>query len=78
MFAERDGEVVGMTSGYTGTQQRGFTEEPLKRAAGRRAFRMKCVGTVLRPLWRILETVAEEDFYLQGIAVEPSPRLAST
>ena len=33
MFAERAGVVVGMSSAYTGTQHRGFSEEPLKRAA---------------------------------------------
>ena len=74
MFAEREGVVIGMTSAYTGMQHRGFSEEPLKRAAGRSAFRMRCVRTLLWPLWRILETVAEDDFYLQGIAVEPKLR----
>lgn len=74
MFAEREGDVVGMSSAYTGAQHRGFSEDPLKRAAGRSAYRMKCVRTLLRPLWRILETVAEGDFYLQGIAVVPNLR----
>ena len=74
MFAERAGVVVGMSSAYTGTQHRGFSEEPLKRAAGRSAFRMKAVRILFAPLWRILETVPEEDFYLQSIAVEPELR----
>lgn len=74
MFAERAGVVVGMSSAYTGTQHRGFSEEPLKRAAGRSAFRMKVVRILFAPLWRILETVPEEDFYLQSIAVEPELR----
>ena len=74
MFAERDGEIAGMSSAFTGAQHRGFSEEPLRRAAGRAAFRMRCVQMLLRPLWRILNTVPEGDFYLQGMAVEPELR----
>ena len=74
MFAEREGVVVGMSLAYTGAQHRGFSDEPLKRAAGRSALRMKLVRMLLAPLWRILDTVPERDFYLQGIAVEPTLR----
>ena len=35
---------------------------------------MKAVRILFAPLWRILETVPEEDFYLQSIAVEPELR----
>lgn len=73
-FAERDGVVVGMTLAYTGTQQHGFSDEPLKRAAGRTALRMKLIRFFLAPLWRILEKIPETDFYLQAIAVEPELR----
>ena len=73
-FAECEGVVVGMSSVFTGAQHRGFSEEPLKRAAGRSAFRMGCVRTLFRPLWRILETIPDEDFYLHGIAVDPDLR----
>ena len=74
MFAEREGVVVGMSLAYTGVQHRGFSDEPLKRAAGRSALRMKLVRILLAPLWRILDTVQESDFYLHGIAVEPELR----
>ena len=74
MFAEREGVVVGMSSAYTGAQHRDFSDEPLKRAAGRSALRMKLVRTLLAPLWRILDTIPEGDLYLQGIAVEPELR----
>jgi len=74
MFAEREGVVVGMSLAYTGMQHRGFSDEPLKRAAGRSALRMKLVRMLLAPLWRILDTVQESDFYLHGIAVEPELR----
>ena len=74
VFAERDGVIAGMSSAFTGAKHRTFSEEPLRRAAGRAAFRMRCVRTLLAPLWRILNTVAAEDFYLQGMAVEPELR----
>ena len=35
---------------------------------------MRVVRLVLAPLWRILETVPEGDFYLQAIAVDPELR----
>lgn len=74
MFAEQEGVVVGMSLAYTGAQHRGFSDEPLKRAAGRSARRMRLVRFLLAPLWRILETVPERDFYLQSIAVDPELR----
>lgn len=74
IFAEREGVVVGMSLAYTGVQHRGFSDEPLKRAAGRSALRMRIVRTLLAPLWRVLDTVQESDFYLHGIAVEPELR----
>ncbi len=43
-------------------------------AAGRNARRMRVVRTLFAPLWRILESVPEEDFYLQSLAVEPKLR----
>ncbi len=73
-FAECDSVVAGMSSAFTSAQHRSFSEEPLRRAAGRSALRMMCMRTLLGPLWRILNTVAEDDFYLQGIAVEPHLR----
>ena len=74
VFAERDGVIAGMSSAFTGAQHRSFSEEPLRRAAGRSAFRMRCVRTLLGPLWRILNTVAEGDFDIQGMAVDPDLR----
>ncbi len=73
-FAERSGELVGMTSAYTGAQLRGFSESSLVRAAGNFPLRLKCMRVLLAPVFRILNTVADEDFYLQGISVEPSLR----
>jgi len=74
VVAERDGVIVGMSLAYTGEQHREFSDEPLERAAGRAARRMKMARLLLAPLWRILETVPEGDFYLQAIAVDPELR----
>ncbi len=74
VFAEQGGTVVGMSLAYTGAQNSGFSDEPLKRAAGRSAPRMKLLRLLLAPLWRVLKTIPEGDFYLQGIAVEPGLR----
>ena len=74
IFAEKDGKVVGMSSSFSGVQHREFSEEPLKKAASRSAVRMKIVRTLFSPLWRILESIPNDDFYIQGIAVEPKLR----
>ena len=74
VFAERNGVVVGMSSTFTAAQRRGFSDEPLELAAGRAVRRMKVVRLLLAPLWRILETVPEGDFYLQALAVDPERR----
>ena len=38
------------------------------------AIQLKLVKTIFAPVWRILETIPEGDFCLQGIAIEPQPR----
>lgn len=73
-FAVREGDIVGMVSGYTGRQHRDSSDRPLREAAGGRAFRMRCVKALLRPLWRIIDTVPPDDFYLQAIAVDCDAR----
>ena len=73
-FAEHDEVIVGMVSGYTAEQHRRFSEQPLKQAAGNRALRMRVVRILLAPLWRILNTLADGDFYLQAIAVDKELR----
>ena len=74
VFAEVDAKIVGMCSTFTENQQRTFSEEPLLRAAGKNVIRLKLVRTLFAPLWRVLETIPEGDFYLQGIAIDPELR----
>jgi ribosomal protein S18 acetylase RimI-like enzyme len=69
-FAERDNDIAGMVSGYTAEQHRGSTDQPLKQAAGRLHLRMMVVSILFAPLLRIIDTIADGDFYLQAIAVD--------
>ena len=73
-FAEHHEVIVGMASGFTAEQHRRFSEQPLKQAAANRAWRMRTVRILCAPLWRILNTIANDDFYLQAIAVDKGLR----
>ena len=74
IFAEDDHRIVGMASGFTAEQHRSFSEQPLKEAAGYQAFRMRVVKTLLAPMMRILNTLADGDFYLLSIATDQEYR----
>jgi len=73
-FAERDNVIVGMVSGYTAEQHRRSSRQPLKQAAGRRNIRMRIVLILFAPLMRIIDSIADGDFYLQAIAVDKELR----
>ena len=73
-FAECDNVIVGMVSGYTAEQHRRSSRQPLKEAAGRRNLRMRIVLTLSAPLTRIIDSIADGDFYLQAIAVDKELR----
>ena len=73
-FAERDKVIVGMVSGYTAEQHRCSSRQPLKQAAGRRNLRMRIVLILCTPLMRIIDSIADGDFYLQAIAVDKELR----
>ena len=73
-FAEHDKVIVGMASSFTARQRRCFSDQPLKRAAGNRHLRMSVVTTLCAPLLRIVDTIADGDFYLQAIAVDKELR----
>jgi len=69
-FAEHDKVIVGMVSGYTAEQHRRSSDKPLKQAAGRQHVRMMVISTLLAPLMRIVDTIADDDFYILAIAVD--------
>ena len=73
-FAERDGAIVGMVSGYTAAQHRRSSDLPLRQAAGRQNLRFRVVSTVFSPLFRIMDQIGDDDYYLQAIAVDPAIR----
>ena len=74
IVAEQDGRPVGMASGFTGKRRRGFSERPLRGAAGFPTFRYHLLGLLLAPLFRKLSKVEDEEFYLLCIAVDPDAR----
>ncbi len=72
--AERDTVIVGMVAAYTAEQHRRSSAQPLKRAAGRRNLRMRLAFFLFAPLFRILDSIAEGDLYVQTIAVDTARR----
>ena len=74
VFAERDGVIVGMASGYTAKQHRRSSARPLRLAPGWRALRMVRVAICYAPFRRVLGNLADGDFYLQAIAVDEELR----
>jgi ribosomal protein S18 acetylase RimI-like enzyme len=73
-FAQRDDVIVGMVAGYTAQQHRRSSLQPLKQAAGRCRIRMRIVLALCAPMMRIIDTIADRDFYLQAIAVDKELR----
>lgn len=69
-FAEENGVVVGMVSGFTAEQHQRSSDWHLRQAAGRSALRFATVKFLCAPLWRFLDTINDGDFYLQAIAVK--------
>jgi ribosomal protein S18 acetylase RimI-like enzyme len=69
-FAERDGDIVGMVSGYTAEQHRRSSRQALKQAAGQWNWQPRIILVLFAPLMRIIDSIADDDFYLQAIAVD--------
>ena len=74
VFAEVDGAVAGMASGYTAEQHASFNDAAFKEAAGRDAVRIACILWLISPMWRFLHTYNSGDFYLQFLAVDEAHR----
>lgn len=73
-FAARDTSIVGMAAGYTTEQHHRSSDQSLKQAPGYSAVRRMAVGILCAPLLRILDTLADGDFYLLSIAVDKELR----
>ena len=73
VFAERDGTIVGMATGYTAEQHRRTSNQALKLAASKNS--LSKIGAVLLCFrLRFLGTDTDGDFYLQAIAVDKEYR----
>jgi ribosomal protein S18 acetylase RimI-like enzyme len=73
VFAECDGVIVGMASGYTAEQHGRSSDLPLRQAPGNRVFRVFSLA-LLRTFLRIRGGHAEGDFYLNFLAVDGEHR----
>ncbi len=74
MLQQLTKSISAETSGYSAEQHRASSRRPLKEAAGRRNLRMRMVLVLFAPLMRIIDSIADEDFYLQAIAVDKELR----
>ncbi len=73
-FAESDGAIVGMVSGYSAAEHRQSKGGPVFRAAGIRAVRLVGAWLFARGLFSFMDRVPEGDWYLQTVAVDPAFR----
>jgi ribosomal protein S18 acetylase RimI-like enzyme len=74
IFAELDGLVVGMASGYTAEEHHHFSNQALMQAAGRRAPRAASFRWLFAALFRVLNAHDAGDFYLHYIGVDKDYR----
>ena len=74
IFAERDGAIVGMISGYATERHRRSVGPPLREALGGRAMRMRIMAKLMARQQWFLGTYADGDFYIQGFAVDEELR----
>jgi len=74
VFANRNGETVGMVSSYTAERHHAASDRPLREAAGRWNVRFALVSTLCAPIFRIIDSVEAGDYYVQSVAVDPEAR----
>ncbi len=73
-FAELDGEIVGMFSGFTAQQHQQSPRDILLKTASAWNLRARIVKLCFEPMMNILDTIGDSDFYLQAIAVDGNRR----
>lgn len=74
IFAEHDGAIVGMISGYATAGHRSSVGPPLREALGGRALRSRIMARLMARQQWFLGTYAPGDFYIQGFAVDEEHR----
>ncbi len=73
-FAEADGVIAGMMSGYSAADHERSKDGPMFRAAGVRVIRVVATWLLARPLFSFMDRVPEGDWYLQAVAVDEAHR----
>jgi ribosomal protein S18 acetylase RimI-like enzyme len=74
LFAESDGQIVGMAVGFETEARRGFQRDPLRKFEGYPNVRAGILGLLARPMLRIIDSVPIGDFYLFSLAVDEKAR----
>ena len=74
IFAECNGAIVGMISGYATERHRRSVGAPLREAGGGRALRMRVMARLMARQQWFLGTYLDGDFYVQGFAVDENLR----
>lgn len=73
-FAEQEGQIVGMASGYSAEAHQDFTNQLLQTAAGWRRRRLAAFSRISRRLLMFIDTVPDGDFYVRALAVDAARR----
>ena len=74
LFAEADGEIVGMVAGYSAEAYRGFDKDVIDRVAGRSRLRVWLIFLLISRMMRFMHTFADGDFYVAFLAVDETHR----
>lgn len=74
VFAEFDGEIVGMASAYSAEEHEDSSDWPVIRAARLRMVRMLPMAILGRGLLSFIDTVPDDDYYLAALAVDADRR----
>ena len=74
LFAEASDQIVGMISGYTAEQYRGFDKSVVDRLAGRSRLRISLIYAMIAPMMRFLHTYNDGDFYVEFLSVDDTFR----
>lgn len=73
-FAELEGRIVGMASGYSAEAHQDFTNQLLETTAGWLRYRLATFSRISRRLLSFIDTIPEGDFYVRAVAVDRTHR----
>ena len=70
VFAEVEGKLVGMVSGFSAEQYQRFRKDVLNQVAGRSRFRISLIFALISPMMRFLHAYDDGNFYVEFLAVD--------